>query len=96
MSVFTRRTRIVSFRLSQKEYEDLRELCIAHGVRSISDFARFATQRWLDPNGVNNESVLATLLELRGRVRELDSEVKQLAEKTRSAVVSGQPSGDGG
>jgi len=79
MSVFTRRTRTVSFRLSEKEYKELRDTCIAHGIRSISDLARLTTQWWIDADGGPNEPLLATIRELRGKLRELDSEVKRLA-----------------
>jgi hypothetical protein len=79
MSVFTRRTRTVSFRLSEEEYKELREVCIAHGIRSMSDFARLTTQWWIDGDGDPHESLLATIRELRGKLRDLDSQVKQLA-----------------
>ena len=84
MSVFTRRTRTVSFRLSEKEYKELRDTCIAHGIRSISDLARLTTQWWIDADGGPNEPLLATIRELRGKLRELDSQVKQLSGKASS------------
>ena len=84
MSVFTRRTRTVSFRLSEEEYKELREVCIAHGIRSMSDFARLTTQWWIDGDGARNEPLLATIRELRGKLRDLDSQVKQLAGGTPS------------
>jgi len=79
MSVFTRRTRTVSFRLSEIEYKELKDVCIAHGIRSMSDFARLATQLWIDGGGGPNDSLMATIRDLRGKLRDLDSEVKRLA-----------------
>ena len=79
MTVFTRRTRTVSFRLSEAEYEELRATCIACGIRSMSDFARLTTQWWIDGGGGPNESLLATIRDLRGKLQDLDSEVKRLA-----------------
>lgn len=79
MSVFTRRTHTVSFRLSEAEYKELRDVCIAHNIRSMSDFARLATQFWIDGGGGPNESLLATIRELSSKLRDLDSEVKRLA-----------------
>ena len=38
--MLNRRDRLVSFRLSEEEYENLRSLSIAQRARSISDFAR--------------------------------------------------------
>ena len=42
MSVINRRSRLVNFRLSEPELEALKSACVAHGARSISDFARGA------------------------------------------------------
>ena len=38
--MLNRRDRLVSFRLSEEEYESLRSVSIAQRARSISDFAR--------------------------------------------------------
>lgn len=70
MAVFKRRTRMVSFRLSESEYEELRNLCVAHGARSLSDFARFVVCRVV---GAKTGTPLDTL-------EELNREVKRLAE----------------
>lgn len=40
MSVLKRRNRVVVFRLTQDEYEDLKTVCSVRGARNISDFAR--------------------------------------------------------
>ena len=47
MSVFKRRTRIVSFRLSEEEFQRVTDLCEIAGARSISDLARNAVQEFL-------------------------------------------------
>ena len=84
MSVFTRRTRTVSFRLSEEEYKELRDVCLSHGIRSMSDFARLTTQWWIDADGGPNESLLATIQELQGKLRELDCQVKRLSGEVPS------------
>lgn len=84
MSTFTRRTRTVSFRLSEEEYQELRNVCIAHGIRSMSDFARLTTQWWIDGDGAHNEPLLATIRELTGKLRQLDAEVKRLSGRASS------------
>ena len=43
----SRRTKIVTFRVSQEEYHSLEAACMAHRVRSISDLARDAVQGWI-------------------------------------------------
>ena len=40
MPVLKRRNRVVVFRLTQDEYEDLKTVCAVRGARNISDFAR--------------------------------------------------------
>jgi len=40
MPVLKRRNRVVVFRLTQDEYEDLKTTCSVRGARNISDFAR--------------------------------------------------------
>lgn len=42
MPVYHPRTRLVNFRLSEEEFEMLKETCARSGARSISDFARAA------------------------------------------------------
>ncbi len=46
LSRFDRRIRIVSFRLSDREYQALREFCEANGLRGISDLTRRAIRGW--------------------------------------------------
>ena len=38
---------MVSFRLSEEEYEGLKHICLTVGARSLSDIARDAVQRLL-------------------------------------------------
>lgn len=42
MAVFRPRTRLVNFRLSEEEYQQLKESCASSGARSVSDYARAA------------------------------------------------------
>lgn len=42
MPVYQPRTRLVNFRLSEEEYQVLRETCARSGARSVSDYARAA------------------------------------------------------
>jgi hypothetical protein len=79
MAVFKKRTRVVSFRVSDEEYGELLGLSRAHGARSVSDFARLAARQSLcesDGRGLN--ALQAKLQELSGQVDHLDSEVKRL------------------
>jgi hypothetical protein len=51
MHMRKRKSRIVCFRLPQEEYEQFREMCIDHSVRSISELARTALCRLRDDHG---------------------------------------------
>jgi hypothetical protein len=53
MAVTKPRTRLVNFRVSEDEFQSLREACESGGARSISDFARCAV---LTSNGERPQS----------------------------------------
>lgn len=78
MTVLRRRSRMISFRLSQQEYEGLLALCSLRGARSLSDLARDAMQVLLrDGRG---DELPSLVQQLRKRIDDLDREVKQLAQ----------------
>ncbi len=94
MSRFDRRLKIVSFRLSEKEYKVLRDLCSAHGIPSISDLARRAIQERFVDDRAADESVADAIRELRGKVQELDAECRAVAQRLHKPALTGQSSGD--
>jgi hypothetical protein len=97
MSVFVRRTRAVSFRVSEEEYKRLQDASMASGAHSVSDYARDlvcadghnlgnpASARRSGPS--HFRSVLATtrleaeVTALRRHVDDLKTELKQLTER---------------
>jgi hypothetical protein len=78
MAVLTRRTRVLSFRISEEEYQDLINLCMMRQSRSLSDFARLATLSQFEANTSNTKSESA-LREVYRKLGALDREVKRLA-----------------
>jgi hypothetical protein len=85
----SRRTKIVTFRVSQEEYHTLEAACTAHRLRSISDLARDAVQQWIrgsgNPNGASSPSALrpstvldAELERVEGRIHMLTQELERL------------------
>ena len=81
MTVLKRRTRMVNFRLSEEEYKDLKNICVANGARSVSDFARAAVCQMVgNTNGNGAGRFESTVRELSGRFEELKGEVKRLAQ----------------
>lgn len=80
MAVLRRRSKMVSFRLSEQEYEGLISLCTTRGARSLSDLARDAMCRLLDAGNGSGDGVETEIERLHGRMEELDREVRRLAE----------------
>jgi hypothetical protein len=81
---------MVSFRLSEQEYDDLLALCSARGARSLSDLARDAMQGLLNETGVhhdnghkknrNHNGLEFDVEKLLNRMDEMDHELKRLAK----------------
>ena len=82
MPVLKRRSKMVSFRLSEQEYENLLALCSSIGARSLSDLARNAMNGLLGPptrdGDGNGDRIETAVAELHDRMLELDRELKQL------------------
>jgi hypothetical protein len=71
----------VSFRLVEAEYHQLRTLCEAQGVRSLSDFARDAVRRCMaqvSATGEGPESVECQLNRLDVHLKLLEHEMGRL------------------
>ena len=49
MTYLKRRSRLLSFRVTQEEFDDLRAASLAKGARNVSDFARTALLESLTP-----------------------------------------------
>jgi hypothetical protein len=81
---------MVSFRLSEEEYDGLKSLCLAEGARSVSELARSTVCRLL---GSTNGSPVLTLEK---RVQELDREIRRLSELVEGPRSRRRPQGDRG
>lgn len=83
MSVLNRRNRMLSIRLSEDEFEQLRAVCQDRGARSVSDLAREAMMQMISPrrarNGSSDGMLLARIQELDQRVSDLQTEVSRLS-----------------
>jgi hypothetical protein len=93
-NVITRRSRIVSFRISDEEYKDLMELCTLRKSRSLSDFARLATLGQFSADKPNEQHEEA-IRNLYRHLHVLDDELQRLAARInpslqRSLIVSSQ------
>jgi hypothetical protein len=83
------KTRMLSVRLSEKEYIHCRELCTAHGISTVSEFARAAINL-LFGNSQQLSSIQQDerISKLERRVQMLSLEIVQL--RNANAHTSGQ------
>jgi Arc/MetJ-type ribon-helix-helix transcriptional regulator len=80
MIVMKRREKMVSIRLSDDEYQRLKEMTQAQGARSVSDVARSAMQLMLSAHQAGFDGTIESRVrELDGRVAVLDREVQRLS-----------------
>ena len=97
MSILKPRNRLVNFRLTEEEFGQLREACLAQGARSISDFARSAVLRQADYSEMaaprSAHGVIAgdgpstqSLLELQSAMQQLEARVGQLVQQVDSVM----------
>ena len=81
MPVLKRRSRIVIFRLTDDEYEQLKAACVDRGARNVSDFARTALL----------QSVAGKPGELNDKLEQIESGVRRVEELVREwRVTSGE------
>ena len=70
---------MISLRLSEVEYEFLREKYRTYGANNMSDMARTALQRLMDASAAPQDVAL-TLENLQHRVQELEWQVAQIVQ----------------
>ena len=75
------RTKMISLRLSEGEYEILKTRYRTYGARNVSDLARLALQRIMDASNGPHDETTARLAELHDRVHALESRIAVLAQK---------------
>ena len=80
MHVFKPRTRMISIRLSEEEYQGLRRLCALTGARSVSDLARDAMNLLLK-GGTASDGLGARMDEVRTQMRTLERKIDELPSR---------------
>lgn len=78
MAILKPRTKLIYFRISQSEYEQIVGLCERTGARSISDFARSAIRRLIVAEPQSDEQLVRTKGALEELLDELKASVRQL------------------
>jgi hypothetical protein len=80
MPILKRRSRMISFRLSEDEYTNLKRLCIDAGARSVSDLARDAVNRLMTkPHNGSSPQFEYAVQALQTRLDAMDLELKRLS-----------------
>lgn len=87
MSGLMRKSRTISLRLSQREFEALKSLYAAHGARSISDFVRTSMQRVIS-EAVSPDGLELKVQEIDGKLSLLDGELSRLSRLIESALLA--------
>jgi len=80
MGVLKPRTRIVTFRLAEEEFERIKNLCVAEGARSMSDYARTSLCNSISARAASDTGLDARVGTLDQKVQELDRAVKELTQ----------------
>lgn len=87
--MFKTRSRMVSFRLSEDEYERLKDMSLTECARSVSEFARAILCKLPAGNGHADTTHDSRIDRLEGAVLQLRiemHELRQLVESTRDRV----------
>lgn len=89
MKILRRRSRLVTFRVSAEEYDDLYKWCMISGARSMSDFAREAIQQNVQALRNSAGSLNGDLATLGRTLSELDDALGDVRKRIRG--VLGRP-----
>lgn len=84
------RTRIISFRVTEEEFQALKAFSAANGIRSISELARCALQEYVSANTVRTNDVEERIRWITGRLSLLDRAVERLAQLVESYESNGR------
>ncbi len=75
MTFLKRRNRMVVFRVTEDEYDNLKSACAERGARNVSDFAR---SELLNSADREHAELMHTLSELQGRLDRLERLLQRL------------------
>jgi uncharacterized protein (DUF1778 family) len=87
MPAVIRKTRTISLRISEPEFEALKTLYAAHGARSISDFVRTSMQRVISEAASPSYALELKVQEIDGKLSLLDGEVARFSRFLEGAVA---------
>ena len=80
------RNRLVSFRLTGEELENLRIACLVQGARNVSEFARSAVLELSGPRTQPESQILDRFGAMEARIGDIESQVRQNSELLRALL----------
>ena len=86
MSVVKARSRLLSFRLTQDELENLKVACLMQGARNTSDFARSAVLQLAETHLRPESRVLDRFSALELRLAEIEAALKHHTDMLRALL----------
>jgi hypothetical protein len=86
MGVIKTRSRLVSFRLTQDELQNLRAACLTQGARNISTFARDAVLDLADARVHPEAQLIDRFRALESRVTEIEGCVRHNGDMLRALL----------
>lgn len=81
----TRKSKMVSFRLSGDEYKLLQNACSKNGARSVSELARAAMQKIILEEGFTSASADGEIRELKLKFNVLAAEIDRLSRLVKDS-----------
>jgi hypothetical protein len=85
MTLFSSRKKLVTFRVTEEEYEALKNFCITKGVRSISELTRQAVLQQLSADR-QSRTVSGDLVTLISTLEHVDDVLKNLSSGISNAL----------
>jgi hypothetical protein len=84
MAITKARTRLVYFRLSDEEFEQMVQLCEKTGARSLSDLSRAAIREYMGLRDHQGDVLIDTKADLSKVLEELKKTVQRLLAASKS------------
>ncbi len=88
MAITKPRTKLVNFRLSEEEFQGLREASAQFGARSLSDFARCAVLKSSIGDSDSDGLIHVRLSDIDHKVAEIESNMRQIKDYLTAAATA--------
>ena len=88
MSVTKPRTKLVNFRLSEEEFQGLKDASAQFGARSLSDFARAAVLKSYVGETEGDGLLHVRLSDLDHKVSEIENNMRQIKDYLTASAVA--------